>query len=331
MKRYTEKAILKRPLQEKTVVITGASSGVGKAAALAFAAQGTTLVLAARREHALGDVVKECHQLGAAAIAVGTDVTIADEMKRLAKTAIDFGRSVDVWINNAGVLAAGSFTETPVEIHDRAIETNLIGYLHGAYAVLPYFKQQQYGVLINNISVGGWIPTPYAVGYTASKYGLRGFSEALRAELSRWPDIHVCDLYPAFLDTPGIQHAANYTGVALKPAPLVYDPKRVANAMLNLAQHPKNSTTTDLAAPFFRLAYTLFPGLTRRVIASVMETYFQHAEPIANTSGNLLSPVTYGTSIYGGWRNKLVRKKTIPGALVVASVAAGLFLLINRK
>ena len=82
-----------------------------------------------------------------------------------------------------------------------------MGYMHGAHAVLPYFKDQGYGVLINNISVGGYTPAPYAAGYTASKFGLRGFSQSLKGELYNWPHIHVCDLFPAFLDTPGIQHA----------------------------------------------------------------------------------------------------------------------------
>lgn len=222
----------------KVVVITGASSGVGRAMAAELARQGARLVLGARRQEALDEVVAECKALGGEATALVSDVTEPAAMHKLASAAFDTYGALDVWINNAGVLAAGEFTRTPVEIHDQVIRINLMGYLHGAHAALPHFKRQGHGILINNISVGGWFPTPYAVGYTASKFGLRGFSDALKGELHAYPHIHVCDLYPGFLDTPGIQHAGNYTGKALKPAPPVYDPRRVARAVVETIRHP---------------------------------------------------------------------------------------------
>ena len=230
---------LHKNLSTKTVVITGASSGAGRAATLEFARHKAKLVLAARNMHALNQLVTECAEMGATAIAIQTDVTDAASMNTLAEAAWQFSGGIDVWINNAGVLAAGEFSETPVEVHQQVIKTNLIGYINGAHAVLPYFKKQKYGVLINNISVGAWFPVPYAAGYSASKFGLKGFTEALKGELIKWPHIHVCDLFPAFLDTPGIQHAANYTGHVLRPAPPVYDPQRVARRMVSVAMHPK--------------------------------------------------------------------------------------------
>lgn len=136
-------------LAGKTVVITGASSGVGRATALAFARNRTKIVLAARRSYALNEVEAQCREMGSVAIAVTTDVTDAVEMKQLANIACNFGGSIDVWVNNAGVLAAGPFDETPVEVHDRVIQINLLGYIHGAHAVLPYFKDQGYGILVN--------------------------------------------------------------------------------------------------------------------------------------------------------------------------------------
>src|SRR3954465_5281121 len=171
------------PLSQQLLVITGASSGVGKAIALELVRHGCKLVLIARREEALNQLKNEVEELGGTALTAIADVTDAEALEEVTKAAILFGEKIDVWVNNAGVLAAGEFTETPIEVHDRVIEINLLGYLHGAFAVLPYFKRQGYGTLINNISVGGWFPTPYAVGYSASKFGLRGFSESLRAEL----------------------------------------------------------------------------------------------------------------------------------------------------
>ncbi len=315
-------------VEGKTVVITGASSGAGRATALAFARNGAWVVLAARREPALKEVVAECAAMGAKAVYAVTDVTDAAAMKDLAATAVAFGGVIDVWVNNAGVLAAGAFDKTPINVHEQVIRTNLLGYINGAHAVMPYFKQQGYGILINNISVGGWFPTPYAVAYTASKYGLRGYSEALRGELHQWPDIHVCDLFPAFLDTPGIQHAANYTGHYLKPAPPVYDPVRLAHTIVELAVHPQKSVTVGSAASFLRLANTFFPGLSRSITAGMVETYMKNALPLDTTPGNVLEPVEYGTSIHGGWNSPAdAQKRKRSTALLLAGLAAGWLLL----
>lgn len=326
--------ISKYDLSQKTVVITGASSGAGRAAAMEFARHGAKIVLASRNLEALDEVKAQCREMGALALAVQTDVTDAEAMKKLAAIANEFGGSIDIWINNAGVLAAGEFTETPVAVHERVIRTNLLGYVYGAYAVLPYFKTQQYGILINNISVGGWIPVPYGVAYSASKFGLRGFSQALRGELIKYKNIHFCNMFPAFLDSPGIQHAANYTGHTLKPAPPVYDPQRLARAMVAVAKSPKKSVTVGSVATFLKLAYFIVPGVTRLVTAKAIETYLKHADKVPETSGNLFDTVDYGTSIHGGWNSDAdydIRKKAVTRSLVIAGVAAAMFLFGKAK
>jgi short-subunit dehydrogenase len=129
------------------------------------------------------------------------------------RAAARFG-GIDVWVNNARIGAVGRFHEVPIEAHRKVIETNLLGYMYGASAVLPYFIGQRSGVLINNVSVGGFLPTPYAASCAASKFGARVFSNSLRQELRRWPDIHVCALYPFFMDTPGSSTGGRTTPVA---------------------------------------------------------------------------------------------------------------------
>ncbi|MDB5248136.1 MAG: short-chain dehydrogenase [Segetibacter sp.] len=334
MNRPVKTTTNKEDLMDKTVVITGASSGAGRAAAIEFARHGAKLVLASRNIEALDEVEAECREIGALALAVKTDVTNAEAMKKLAATAAEFGGTIDIWINNAGVLAAGEFTETPIEVHEQVIRINLIGYLNGAHAVLPYFKKQQQGILINNISVGGWLPVPYSVAYSASKFGLRGYSEALRGELNRFPGIHVCDLFPAFLDSPGMQHSANYTGHILRPAPPVYDPQRLAVAMVSLAKRPRKSVTVGAAASMLRLSHAFFPSFTRYLTAKSVEGYLKKAEPAPTTSGNLFAASDYGTSIHGGWNSDAdydSRKKKAINVLVITGIAAGLFLLGRSK
>lgn len=316
-------------LKNKTIVITGASSGTGKAIALEFAAYEPLLVLAARNIEPLLDCAAECEALGAKVKCVVTDVTDDSALINLAAEAINFGGKIDIWVNNAGVLAAGAFEDTPMYVHEQVIRTNLMGYIHGAHAVIPYFKQQDHGILINNISIGGFLPVPYGVGYSASKFGLRGFSAALKAELSDWKNIHICDAFPAFLDTPGIQHAANYTGKVLKPAPPVYDPRRVAQAIVKLALKPQKEMMIGSTSILLRLANGLLPDLTRTIASTVIKTYLKNAADLPKTNGNLFSPVDYGNSVYGGWglagKPKAHRKYIAGGLLVVSAI--GLLLL----
>jgi short-subunit dehydrogenase len=312
----------------KTIVITGASSGAGRAAALAFAQHQTNLVLAARNEPALNEVKAECEGLGAQTLVVPTDTSDAKAVIRLANAANDWQGRIDVWINNAGVLAAGNFDTTPMAVHEQVIKTNLLGYMNGAHAVLPIFKAQGAGIIINNISIGGFLPVPYGAGYTAAKFGLRGWSEALKGELTGWPEIYVCDLFPAFLDTPGILHAGNHTGKVLKPAPPVYDPKRLAQAMVNIVQHPRANKYIDSASLVLKLSHVIFPQLTTKIAGFVMRRYLNQAAPIALTDGNVFNTVDYGMATHGGFGLPgagRAQRKYITAALVTG-LAAGFYL-----
>lgn len=312
-----------RELRGRTVVLTGASSGIGRATALAFADAGAHLVLAARNQAALEDVAEQCRARNAQALVVPTDVTQADQVRALAAAAVERFSGIDVWVNNVGVGAVGSFTETPIEAHRRVIDANLLGHFHGAHAVLRHFVARQRGVLINMISVGAWAAVPYAASYSASKFGLRGFSEALRGEMSGWPDIHVCDVYPAFIDTPGMAHAANYTGRRLKPAPPLYDPRLAAEAIVSLAREPRPSVTVGAAATALRMGHAVSPALSGWVGAKVVERYLKQAEPAPRTDGNLYAP-SLGNAIDGGYRQGAESPKWWLWAAVGGAVWLGL-------
>lgn len=319
-------------LAGKTIVITGASSGAGRAAALAFAQYETFLVLASRNEEALRSIAAECREFGAEVLIVPTDTSDSKAMIALANAANDWQGEIDVWINNAGVLAAGDFDKTPMAVHEQVMKTNLLGYMNGAHAVLPFFKAQKKGILINNISIGGFLPVPYGAGYTAAKFGLRGWSEALKAELTEWPHIHLCDLYPAFLDTPGIQHAGNHTGKVLKPAPPVYDPVRLAQAMVKVAVNPSSNTYVGSVALLLKFSHAIFPELTTKITGLVMRRYFKFADPIELTDGNVFNTVDYGMSVHGGFGlpgKPKAHRKYIAGAFLSGLVLS--YFLVNKK
>ncbi|ARP86043.1 SDR family oxidoreductase [Bordetella genomosp. 9] len=282
-----------------TVVLTGASSGIGRATALAFAREGASLVLAARDRDALESVAQSCQRAGASALAVPTDVTEPDQMLALADSAIETFGGIDVWINNVGTGAVGRFDEVPLKAHRRVIEANLLGHLYGSHVALRHFRQRGRGVLINMVSVGGWAATPYAASYAASKFALRGFSESLRAELSDMPGIAVCEVYPTFVDTPGLTHAANYSGRRLRPTLPMLDPRDVAAALVALARRPRPSTMLGSVAWPARLAHMVTPDLSARVARRLMDAGFRRAHPAAMTDGNLFAPST-GHRIDGG-------------------------------
>ncbi|MFV3411519.1 SDR family oxidoreductase [Pseudomonas nitroreducens] len=291
------------PFKDRTVVITGASSGIGRAAAHAFARHGARVVLAARDEAACQEVASQCREAGGQAWVVPTDVTQGESVMQLAEQAVQLTGGIDVWINNAGVGSVGTFEETPLEVHEQVIQTDLLGYVRGARAVMPHFKQRGRGVLINTLSVGSWVAQPYAAAYSAAKFGLVGFTEALRGELVQWPRIHVCDVYPAVIDTPGFRDGANFTGHELAPPPPRYDPEQVAAAMVDLALNPQPSRTVGAAAHLLRLARVFTPGFSRLMGWGTARA-IERMPRSANSTGNLFAPPGGPRQVHGGWKRQ---------------------------
>src|SRR4051812_34897322 len=142
-----------RPLQEQVVVITGASSGIGREAARLLASRGAKVVVSARGDEALDDLVREIETAGGQALAVHTDVSNFDEVERLAQQASDTYGRIDTWVNNAAVLIVGEFEKTELNEARRLFDINFWGQVHGCKAALPLFQEQGYGTLINITSV----------------------------------------------------------------------------------------------------------------------------------------------------------------------------------
>jgi NADP-dependent 3-hydroxy acid dehydrogenase YdfG len=170
-------------IEGKVIVITGASSGLGEAAARRLNNEGATIVLAARRSGRIAALAEELKASGGQALAVTTDVTIAEQVQTLVDAAVtEFGR-IDVMINNAGLMPHSPLERLKLDDWNNMIDVNLRGVLHGIAAALPYMKEQKSGHFINVSSVAGHKVRPGAAVYAATKFAVRALSEGLRQEV----------------------------------------------------------------------------------------------------------------------------------------------------
>jgi NAD(P)-dependent dehydrogenase (short-subunit alcohol dehydrogenase family) len=315
-----------KKLDGAVVVVTGASSGIGRATGLAFADRGARVVLAARRADALEDLAGHCQAAGGQALAVPTDMTDEAAVAELARRAVErFGR-IDIWVNNAGVYQLGSLEATPPEAFRRVLETNFFGYVHGARAILPRFREQGQGVLINNASVYAHIGAPWLTAYVSSKFAVRGFSEALRQELADVPKVHICTVSPSPIDTPIFASTANYRGRAVKAPPPTYPPEQVASAILASALRPKRERIVGGAGRLVTVAEAVAPRQFERVNRRYVNRLQFDVEPAPATDGNLYAPVSDGRAeARGGWRRRpdpptAVRRLAAVGLLAAGSI-----------
>lgn len=314
---------MNRAWKNRVIVITGASSGIGRATALALAKKGAHVVLAARREDPLDDLARECEALGARALVVPTDVADAAAVRHLADEALRAFGHFDAWINNAGVYLMGSLEETPDDAFRQLMETNFFGTVTGTRVAVMQFRHQGYGTLVNVSSTFGTVAAPYVSAYVASKHAVRGFSSSVRQELLN-TGIDVCTVLPSAIDTPLWRHTANYTGWRSRPVEPVYTPERVARAILRVLLHPKHEVIVGPAARGFAAMHGLMPDTFERTMRGV--TNRQHFEKVhqGHTSGSLFRPMAEGTGTSGGYQSagkQWLRRLLLAGGLTAAAVS----------
>ena len=325
---------LARPLSDSTVVITGASSGIGTATAYALARRGCTVVLAARTEPALRAVARECDELGGRTLVVPTDITDPAAVERLAASAVaQFGR-IDAWVNNAAVGVVGLFDEIPVAEFRRVLEVDLLGTAYGMRAALPHLDAAGGGVVVNNASVLAEVAMPYQSAYNAAKHGIRGLADTVRQELrlTGRGNISVCTVLPAAIDTPFFRHAANHSGRMPAPPPPVYPPEMVAETIVRLLRRPRREAYAGGAARLIGLQWRLAPALAERAL-----TWYAHRTQFGpagrpDSTGNIFRPAGEGIP-EGGWhgrRRQLIRMTAALG-LAAARTAVGTVAAMARQ
>ncbi|WP_281232799.1 SDR family NAD(P)-dependent oxidoreductase [Flavobacterium gelatinilyticum] len=321
----------KNSLKGKIVVITGASSGVGRAAAEAFAREGCNLVIAARGRKGVNETVQYCRGLNVLAVGISADMSVPEDVEKITAAAMAIGGKIDIWVNNAGVMASGKFEEIPLEVHHQVIKTNLFGYMHGAYNAIKVFKEQNEGILINNVSIGGFMPAPYSAVYSATKYGIRGMMECLQGEISNRKHIHICNIYPQLQNSTGNLHSAKYSGFDMTIPFIASDPRDTAAEMVELAKHPKKDSFPDLRAAAITRTYKLFPKMVINTASAALRTKMKFNKDKSGDSGNVLTNSKEPLRVYGKVPSKSAGSYNLAlFAGLGLGISAALFLL-NKK
>ncbi|HYD79602.1 MAG TPA: SDR family NAD(P)-dependent oxidoreductase [Paucimonas sp.] len=299
-----------RSVAQKTYVITGASSGFGRGVAVKLASMHANVVLAARRTELLKEVAAEARAAGGTPLVVTTDVSKPEDIEKLAAdTMARFGR-IDVWINNAGVVAIGRFEDIPVEDHARLIDVNLKGVIYGSHAAMRQFRAQGFGTLVNIGSVESEVPLAYQASYAASKAGVLSLGRTLNEEirLSGSDKIAVATVMPWAADTPLFTHAANYSGGTPRMAALD-DPQKVIDAIVWVSIHPREELPVGWKAKGAYLSHHLLPDLTERIAANISHRYqIETAPPAPPTAGALHRPMRAGRTVEGGVRQRMAQE-----------------------
>jgi len=259
-----------KKVSNQTIVITGATSGIGLATARMAAARGANLVLTARNDEALNALTAELEQNGRKAVSVAADVADEDALRAVSRLAVEAYGGFDTWINNAGVSVYGRIAEVTVEDHRRVFETNFWGVVLGSRIAAEHLAERG-GALINIGSALSDRAIPLQGMYSASKHAVKGFTDAFRMELeAEGAPISITLIKPAAIDTPYTRHAKNYLESQPKnPAP-VYAPDVVARAILHAAAHPIRDLFAGGGAAAISAAGHYAPRVTDRLMSRVM-------------------------------------------------------------
>lgn len=235
-------------LQEKTAVITGASSGIGAATALELARHGVNIVAAALDQDGLDRLVKSIKAEGGEAVGLVTDVTRLEDTQALAKYTTETFGSVDILINNAGLMLFSSWSDVVWEDWNKMVDVNIKGYLNAIAAVLPGMLEKKDGQILNMASVAGHQVDAGAGVYSATKFFVHAMTESMRKDLGVNKGIRVNTISPGVTNTGWADKVSDPEGrkIAQELTKIAISPQDVASAVVYALNQPQNVTVNDL-------------------------------------------------------------------------------------
>lgn len=317
-----------KKLSEQVVVITGPTSGIGLVTARLAAKRGARLVLAARTQGALRELVDEIRAGGGEAEYLVADVGDPQQVKDIADLALRKFGGFDTWVNNAAISIYGKMEDVAIEDHRKLFETNYWGLVYGSLAAARHLKGRG-GALINVGSVLSDRAVPIQGTYCASKHAVKGFTDALRMELEHdGAPISVTLIKPSSIDTPYRQHAKNYMREEPKNPPPVYAPEPVAEAILYAAEHPVRDIYVGGAGRALTVGAFVAPRLTDKVMEFQMfdaqkEDFpsASHHNGLDHASGSLLERGSYSGHVA---ESSLYTKSSLHPFIAAGLFATGL-------
>jgi short-subunit dehydrogenase len=263
-----------RELRRAAILITGASAGIGKAAALAFAKEGARLLLAARRRHRLEEVAAEVRALGGEAVVAETDVADRHQVQSALNSAMSaFGR-LDILVNNAGIGYFGMLEDTPIEEVEALWAVNMMGTIYATQAAIPLMRQQGGGHIINIASVAGKRGAPGNSIYCATKFAMVGMSEALRVELNG-SGIEVSVICPITTSTEFFEMSSVRSKRHHPPTGPMQSAEKVATAIIRCARRPRPEVIVYPPARILVLINALSPRLADRILLGFRRRLFK--------------------------------------------------------
>jgi NAD(P)-dependent dehydrogenase (short-subunit alcohol dehydrogenase family) len=287
-----------------TVLVTGASSGIGRASAMELAGRGARLVLVARGREALEDTAVEARAAGASAVEVcPADVLDEVAVQEAVTTAVDrFGR-LDAVVHAAQVMAYGTIEEVPRKVFETVVETAVHGTAVVARAVLPVFRQQGEGRLVVVNSLLGQVATPLLGSYIAAKWGQLGLVRVLQQETRDVPGISISILQPGGVDTPIYVQAASWAGSTGRPPPPVYSPERLGRRVVALIDRPRRQVQAGIFNPLITAAFRLVPGVFDVLVGPMIQRLAIAGDDVPPTDGNVFRSRPAGNATEGRWRS----------------------------
>jgi len=252
------------------VLITGASSGIGKATSIELAKRGAILALTARRLKALrkvSDEIKDAFPEAQAPLSIPSDVSDKEDVGRLVKKCVDYLGGIDILINNAGIGVYGNTEMTALEDFGSVMEVNFFGSLHCILEVLPRMKEIGKGLVVNVASVAAMHGVPYMGAYSASKAALVALSQSLRAELAK-SGISMMIIYPGYTQTDFFKNEKRVGG-AHRPAGPYAPATKVARAIIKAIESERSDLVLSLAGKALKFSKSLMPWLAERAMQRI--------------------------------------------------------------